>query len=96
MPTAVLDLELTNLPSEITGLERYSHAFILIRYKSKPVGKIKVPLRNGRLKPAHIYPDMIHATEPVLKEVLLHEYLQWDERDIVDYRQPSATIARCK
>jgi cellulose synthase/poly-beta-1,6-N-acetylglucosamine synthase-like glycosyltransferase len=95
MPTAVLDLDLTNLPEQITGLDSYSHAFILIRYKSKPVGKLKTALHNGRLTIAHIYPDMIHAVEPVLKKAMVHDYLQWDESDVTDPTPLKATIAIC-
>ncbi|MGB8191030.1 MAG: glycosyltransferase [Chitinophagaceae bacterium] len=95
MPSAVLDLDLVNLPEQISGLDDYTHAFILIRYKTKPIGQLRIPLCNGQLNTAHIYPDLMQAVEPRLKEVMLHEYLQWDERDIVDYIPPTATIAIC-
>ncbi|HYF29571.1 MAG TPA: glycosyltransferase [Chitinophagaceae bacterium] len=95
MPSAVLDLDLAHLPEHIGGLHAYTRAFILIRYKSKPIGNIWVPLYRGQLKPAHVYPDMIEAVAPELKKAWLHEYLQWDERDVTGFIPPSATVAIC-
>ena len=95
MPTAVLDLDLTALPQEITGLERYTYAFILIRYKRKPVGKITVPVINGSIDIAIIYEDMMHAVEPVLKKAWLYDYLQWRDGETIDFTPPKATVAIC-
>lgn len=95
MPSAVLDLDLANLPRHIGGLDPYTRAFMLIRYKGVPVGKIWVPVQNGQLTIAHVYPDMMHAAEPALKKAWLHQYLQWDERDVKDPVPLTATIAIC-
>lgn len=95
MATVVLDLDLTNLPSEITGLTAYSKAFILIRFKGKPVGKITVTVYNERIKIEQIYPAMIDAAQPVLKMAWLHDFLGWDERDKIDFDLPKATVAIC-
>ncbi len=95
MATAVLDLDLINLPSEITGLTAYSGAFILIRFKGKPVGKIIVPVYDGCIKIEQIYPAMSDAVEPSLKKAWLYDYLDWDERDKTGFTFPKATIAIC-
>lgn len=94
MPTAVLDLDITNLPGKIEGLHSYSQAFILIRYKHIPAGKIIVPIKNGTLVTAQVYPDMLQAIEPVLGSIRLNEYLQWNEFEN-NFRRPPATIAIC-
>ena len=72
MATAVLDLDLTNLPSHVPGLDAYTQAFILIRYKDRPVGKTIVPVFNGTLVIENCYPDLINAVEPELKTAWLH------------------------
>ncbi|HEU4633241.1 MAG TPA: glycosyltransferase [Flavisolibacter sp.] len=95
MPTAVLDLDLTKLPSEIDGLKAYDRAFILLRYKGRPVGKIMVPVTNGSLIIENYYPGFINAVEPELKTAWLHDHLQWDETDTIDFTPPKATIAIC-
>lgn len=95
MPTAVLDLDITKLADKIEGLHSYSNAFILIRYKNIPVGKITAPVKNGVLKIAQVYPDMMQAVEPVLSETRLKEHLQWDEQATTNFTKPKATIAIC-
>ena len=95
MPTAVLNLDLTNLPAQISVPDHYTRAYILIRYKGRPVGKIWVPVKSGQLTTAHVYPDIMNAVEPELKKAWLHDYLQWDERQFTDQTLPSATIAVC-
>ena len=94
MPTAVLDLDLTKLPSEIGGLKAYDRAFILLRYKGRPVGKIMVPVTNGSIIIENYYPGFINAVEPELKTAWLHDHLQWDETDIIDFTPPKAQDRR--
>ncbi len=95
MPTAVLDLDLKNLPSQITGLSAYSKALVLIRYKGRPVGKIKLPVTNGRLDIEIYKPDLIFITEPQLTTAWLHDYLDYNETAILNFVPPKATIAIC-
>jgi hypothetical protein len=49
MATAILDLELSELPPEITVEERYSKALILIRLNGKPLGQALLPVIGGRI-----------------------------------------------
>lgn len=95
MPTAVLDLELTKLPEHIAVPAPYTKAYILIRYKGRPVGKLWTPVSGSMLTTAHIYPDMMNAVEPELKKAWLHEYLDWDERDLVRSVPLTVTVAVC-
>jgi GT2 family glycosyltransferase len=95
MPTAVLDLELTKLPPVITVKDHYTHAFILMRYKGKPVGKINLPVTNGCLKTEEYAEQMLSSAEPIVKKAFLHNYLQWNKTDLVDFIPPKATVAIC-
>jgi glycosyltransferase involved in cell wall biosynthesis len=95
MATVVLDLDLTNLPCEITGLAKYSKAFILIRYKGKPIGKITVPVYDGYLNLEQVYHDIINAVEYKLKIAWLHDHLKTHEA-VNNYNVSlKATIAIC-
>jgi glycosyltransferase involved in cell wall biosynthesis len=47
MPTKILDFELRAVPSQISGLERYSAALVLLRSEERPVLVLTVPLRHG-------------------------------------------------
>jgi hypothetical protein len=51
MPTAVLDLDLQQLPPAITVPGRYDRALILIRLRGEPVGQVLPPLllANGKV-----------------------------------------------
>lgn len=95
MPTAVLDLDITNLPDKIDGLHSYSKAFILVRYKNIPAGKITAPVKNGVLKTSQVYPDMLQAIEPMLTGIRLQEYLQWNELATSSEAPLKTTVAIC-
>ena len=47
MPTKILDFELPDIPSQISGLERYSAALVLLRWQERPVLVLSIPLRQG-------------------------------------------------
>lgn len=95
MPTAVLDLDLTNLPPQVTGLSAYTKAFILIRYKRKPLGKIMLPVLNGNLSIEIYKQHLFDAVEPHLKTAWLHDYLGWDEVGTKKLSHSKASIAIC-
>lgn len=49
MPTAVVDLDLLNLPSELRDLGAYEGVLVLIRLAGRPIGQVRLPLRDGRV-----------------------------------------------
>ena len=95
MATAVLDLHLEKLPAEIKGLEAYSKAFILLRYKSKPIGKLVLPVTNGCLSLENFYKKINDAGGAELWNAWLQDYLDIDGNKTTDYKPPLATIAIC-
>jgi len=95
MATAVLDLELNRLPSEISGLEKYGHALILIRLNGRPVGKVSLPVAAGRIDGAELRTALIDAGGALLWERWLHDRLGWDERRAANAALPTATVAIC-
>ncbi|WP_013334394.1 glycosyltransferase [Gloeothece verrucosa] len=93
MATAVLDLDLTNLPEKITQLDNYSRAFILIRFRQKPVGKITVPIYQGSLNIAEIRNQLLEAAGWPVWDQWLKDYLNWHETP--HFTPPLATVAVC-
>ena len=52
MTTAVLDIELEDLPPEITVAGPYNWAFIVIRLRGRPVGQVRLPIACTPLVPS--------------------------------------------
>lgn len=95
MATAVLDLDLKNLPSAITGLQRFNKAFILIRFNGCPVGQAMLPVSNGQITGSELQDAMIQAAGQPLQERWLHDYLNCHEIQVEEYTCPRATVAIC-
>ena len=95
MPTAVLDLDLSRLPPEISGLERYSHAFILVRFGGRPVGSAHVHLINGRIGGADLRDALTRAAGWRLWEAWLDISLRQEEAQSSHSASPTATVAVC-
>ena len=95
MATAILDIEFTELPSELTGLGHYGQALILIRYHAKPVGEITLPITDGWISGRDLRDAIIGAVAWPLWESWIHERLGWDETRAAHQTIPSATVAVC-
>ncbi|MEJ7912604.1 MAG: glycosyltransferase [Chitinophagaceae bacterium] len=95
MATAVIDMEVTNLSDCIRGLNKYDKALILLRCKGRPIGKITVPVCNGKIIVAEIHQHILNASATVLSKRLVLDYLKLDERKNSGVNRYSATIAIC-
>lgn len=95
MATAILDIELTNMPDEINGLYGYSHAFMLIRYKGTPIGKLTVPLIHGRLKMQQLSSTIYRSVSNQFWKAFTNDFLDYDETVISSFVAPKASIAIC-
>ena len=93
MATAVLDLHLENLPPVVSGLEGYGKAFILYRYKSRPVGKTVLPVENGNLYLDQYHDKILHSAGRSLQYASVADFLQLD--DALAHKIPPATVAIC-
>ncbi|MEG4393234.1 glycosyltransferase [Microcoleus sp. BROC3] len=94
MATAILDLEISKLPPEITVEERYSKALVLIRLHGKPIGQALLSLVGGRIDGSQLRETLINAAGENLWKNLLYDALAWDERGPVQ-PMPIATVAVC-
>ncbi|MEG3955334.1 glycosyltransferase [Microcoleus sp. herbarium2] len=92
MATAILDLELSELPPEIRVEERYSKALILIRLDGKPLGQALLPVVGGRLGGDELRETLRNAAGDNLWKSWLYDILEWDERGPLE-AMPIATVA---
>lgn len=95
MPTAILDLDLSRLPPEITGLHRYSRALILVRLWGRPVGSAYLPVINGSIAGTELRGAVIHAAGWRLWHRWLEVYLRPENLRPTHSTHPTATIAVC-
>ena len=95
MPTAILELDLEHIPDEVTGVERYGHALILIRYKGRPVGKVQVPIACGKISNADLREPLVKASLDTLWKEWLYDSLSWKDPCDAGFPPPQATVAVC-
>ena len=96
MATAVLNIDFTALPKEITGLNTYTKAFILLRFNGKPLGKVVLPVSGGTIIIKDYYNHLLDAAGLNLWNSWLFEYLSYNEKDLIkDFVPPQATVAIC-
>lgn len=95
MATAVLDIDVANLPPKVTGLEQYTHALILIRLRGRPVGQASLPVIKGRIGGTELHDTVMEAAGWPLWNRWMEDYLAWDERSGPNYVPPKATVAVC-
>jgi GT2 family glycosyltransferase len=91
MATAVLDLDLQRVPAEISGLEAYSRALVLIRWNGHPVGRVEVPVANGRINGEAARQAMIESLDWAFWECWLRDQLG----DVPPPAPSAATVAIC-
>jgi glycosyltransferase involved in cell wall biosynthesis len=95
MATAIFDFDLQQLPTELTGLDRYDQVFALIRLHKKPVGRVWMPIADGRIRGEALRDAVMKMANPTLSECLVNKYLDWDETATIDFTPPPATVAVC-
>jgi GT2 family glycosyltransferase len=94
MATAVLDLDINQIPAEIDGLDRYQQALILIRVGQLPVGQVRLAVVDGGISGNEIYQMAISTCSYTLAQQRLYEYLSWEEVPST-WAPPTATVAVC-
>ena len=94
MATAVLDIDLKNLPPIIAGLENYSKAFILARYGGRPVASKIMPVKDGQVVLDELVNDILNENQEQLRLAWTDEKLS----SVFPARQPglkNVTVAIC-
>jgi GT2 family glycosyltransferase len=94
MATAILDLEISQLPAEITVDERYTKALVLIRLHGNPIGQATLTTVGGRIGGSQLRETLMNAVGDNLWKNWLYDALEWDERGPVQV-VPIATVVVC-
>lgn len=95
MATAILTLDLQKIPEQITGLDGYERALILIRWQGRPVGQTTLPVTGGTIDNTRLRENLASTAEPILRECWLHNYLGWESRRAANSISPTVTVAVC-
>jgi glycosyltransferase involved in cell wall biosynthesis len=95
VPTAVLDLDLQQLPPTITVPEHYNRALVLVRLRGQPVGQAMLPVVKGRVGGLELRDALMDTAGWTLWERWLHDYLEWEEAGAMNSAPPTATVAVC-
>jgi len=95
MPTAVLDFDLENLPTQIDNLAGYDRALCLLRFQSKPVGQKYLPVQNGQIIIKEFHHEICEASGYRLPIHWLHQFLDMGNHKSNGFSTPKATIAIC-
>lgn len=92
MTTKIINIELTDIPKEVSGLVGYEHAYILFRYKGRPVNRSIVPVKNDQID-AETLGDVIQkGADWSLWNHMLSDYLELARKST---NNEPATIAIC-
>jgi GT2 family glycosyltransferase len=94
MPKAIRNLELTNMPPAIEIPSPYDGAFFLLRYHGKPVGKIILHAKDGKIVLTDHLQEIKNAAGKNLYRATIDHYLFGDKENKEEGKIP-ATIAIC-
>jgi GT2 family glycosyltransferase len=95
MTTAVIDIDLERLPPEISGLEKYQRALVLIRLRGRPVGQALLTVAKGKLTCDELHDSLLYYADSGFWEQWLRNFLNVDERHAFTTPQFQATVAVC-
>lgn len=95
MPTAVLDLEMSSLPDEITGLEAYGRALVLFRLDGIPVARADCPVTGGKLRRAALEDGLARGAGPGLWQRWMRHKLNWPENPAGQPLEQPVSVAIC-
>ena len=94
MPKAIKNIELTSMPAVI-DVSPYDGAFLLLRYYGKPVGKIILPAKEGKIALADHLERIKKEIKKDLEKAAADHFLFADEEEKNQVTNIRATIAIC-
>lgn len=93
MATAVLDLDIADLPPVIDGLGDCRSALVLLRVDGRPAGQAVVPVVEGRIRDARRV--LMEAADSAFWEAWLADHLGVKPDPLIPETLPRATVAIC-
>ena len=95
MATAILDIDVERIPTEVAGLSAYGQALVLLRLRGRPVGQVRVPVVHGCVRGSELREAIIEKVGWHIWKRWLHDWLDWDEEALATTAVPRATVAVC-
>lgn len=92
MATAVLDLDIDGLPSNVTVPGKYQQALVVVRRRRRPVAQVYVPVHDGALDMEGCRRAIADATAPRRGQWAVDDYLGSAPATVTP---PAATVAIC-
>jgi glycosyltransferase involved in cell wall biosynthesis len=95
MPTAILDVDLRRLPAELLVAHSYRAASILIRLDGNPLGKVILPVQDGRVLAPDLAGTLMEACGSRYWEARVRDILGMSHDQLSPNSRPSCSIAIC-
>jgi glycosyltransferase involved in cell wall biosynthesis len=96
MATAVRQVELTKCGPALSGLNGYRKAFVVFRYRDKPVGRILMDTCNGCIQAAELWNAAMACGGGILRQYVLDDLLPVpSELNSGETALPSCSIIVC-
>jgi GT2 family glycosyltransferase len=95
MSTAIRQVELSEPVTGFDGLDGYSRAMIVLRWRGRVVGRVSVDVTEGRVPGDSVARAVSNAVTAAVWEAWLDDFAGYDERVLVDAAPLTATVAIC-
>lgn len=95
MATAVVEIDLEQIPDQLSGLHKYAKALVLVKLRGRPIGQYTFTVTDGRICGTQLRDTLLTIGAGPYWEQYLHDYLAWDPECVSGYIPPPATIAVC-
>src|SRR5215217_9624398 len=93
MATAIIDIDLAREVEDVIGLDRYTDAYVLVRFHGRAVGHFWTQVRNARVPAGELAREGLAAATPALSRQWLERQVRWTPARTGPL--PSATVAIC-
>jgi GT2 family glycosyltransferase len=93
MAAAIIDIDLSGDIEDVTGLDRYTDAYVLVRFHGRPVGHFWTQVRKARVPQGELAREGLAAALPALSRQWLERQVRWAPARTRPL--PSASVAIC-
>ena len=96
MATKILDLEVQQIPTTLSGLEGYENALILLRLDAQPIGQVSLPVIDGRIDGRVLRETLPSAVGWTLwEQAWMQNFLKPAQFGSKKFTEPAVTVAIC-
>ena len=95
MATAVIDIDCEQIPDQLSGLDKYTKALVLVRFRGRPIGQTTMAITDGHICGTQLRERVFNIGARTYWEQYLHDYLAWDPERETGFVLPTTTIAIC-